>query len=468
MSTKLKTIPLPAGLAPLPKGSVYLGHEIPQQAATFKGWTWSSTTEEWKACDNLFGGFVCHYAAPRDSAIAREILGIATKPKKAAKTITRPAKTVTKQAKSKKTVTLRRLPKNVKPGTRVVCVETGESGDGRKVLKGETYTASPSGLHAMIVFNETGEWMWHSKSFRLAPAKKRVRVTGLPSNLPQDLPPVPRGYDHWEYGGTDSPSLELSCALLIQDDGSNAWKIAEHRSHIRTPFCIPVKRVQRTKKIGVMPAVKPQVNPKLARYVADCEKFGTQFASFAAESNINLPDWLPALPPVPAGFDRWEPRGMGWAGEALHGCMAEGISGWYVASAPQTGEHPLFFYIEAVRDEKAEDSITKAHATLDAYSSFMERPFDAPVDNSAVGLLNEAAATIGARAAERDVDSERSMAKCVAAFNVMFGKDITEEQGWRFMELLKMSRSTVGKKRDDYLDGAAYCALAGETANKTI
>ena len=67
------------------------------------------------------------------------------------------------------------------------------------------------------------------------------------------------------------------------------------------------------------------------------------------------------------------------------------------------------------------------------------------------------------RAAQRDsADGERSMAACVNAFNAMFGKDLTETQGWQFMVLLKMARSRNKFNPDDYEDGAAYTGLEGE------
>lgn len=72
------------------------------------------------------------------------------------------------------------------------------------------------------------------------------------------------------------------------------------------------------------------------------------------------------------------------------------------------------------------------------------------------------------RAALRDSpEGERSMGRTVAAFNAMFGTDLTEVQGWQFMELLKMSRSTQGEfHADDHEDGAAFAGLAGEAAFK--
>lgn len=71
------------------------------------------------------------------------------------------------------------------------------------------------------------------------------------------------------------------------------------------------------------------------------------------------------------------------------------------------------------------------------------------------------------RAALRDSPTgERSMAKTVAAFNAMHGTALTEKQGWQFMELLKMSRSTQGQYVADDYEDAAYAALAGEAALK--
>lgn len=67
------------------------------------------------------------------------------------------------------------------------------------------------------------------------------------------------------------------------------------------------------------------------------------------------------------------------------------------------------------------------------------------------------------RAAQRDsAEGERSMAACVNAFNAMFGTSLTETQGWHFMALLKMARSRNKFNPDDFEDGAAYFALAGE------
>lgn len=80
-------------------------------------------------------------------------------------------------------------------------------------------------------------------------------------------------------------------------------------------------------------------------------------------------------------------------------------------------------------------------------------------------LLIEAADTIDQRGKQRDqANGERSMARTVAAFNALTGKELNEVDGWKFMAVLKLARSRCGHNLDDYIDGAAYMALAGEAA----
>jgi hypothetical protein len=57
------------------------------------------------------------------------------------------------------------------------------------------------------------------------------------------------------------------------------------------------------------------------------------------------------------------------------------------------------------------------------------------------------------------------MGATVDAFRAITGHDLTEEQGWLFMGLLKMVRSQQGGFRaDNYEDLAAYAGLQGEAA----
>lgn len=83
----------------------------------------------------------------------------------------------------------------------------------------------------------------------------------------------------------------------------------------------------------------------------------------------------------------------------------------------------------------------------------------------AESLLETASTVVRDRVCVRDADGQRTMRKTVIAFNTLHGTDLTESQGWQFMEILKIARSSQGEFCiDDYLDGAGYAALAGEAA----
>jgi hypothetical protein len=81
-------------------------------------------------------------------------------------------------------------------------------------------------------------------------------------------------------------------------------------------------------------------------------------------------------------------------------------------------------------------------------------------------FLNQAVSEMQDRAATYDKpEGERSMGATVAAFKAVTGIAMSEQQGWQFMELLKMVRSNQGAYRaDSFVDGAAYAGLAGEAA----
>jgi len=62
---------------------------------------------------------------------------------------------------------------------------------------------------------------------------------------------------------------------------------------------------------------------------------------------------------------------------------------------------------------------------------------------------------------------ERSIGKTVDMFNVLYGLELTEEQGWAFMNILKLVRTSQGEfKLDNFEDMAAYAGLMGEAAAK--
>lgn len=87
---------------------------------------------------------------------------------------------------------------------------------------------------------------------------------------------------------------------------------------------------------------------------------------------------------------------------------------------------------------------------------------------TAPAILARGAKALLDRAASRDQpDGERSMARAVEMFNAYAGGDrrMSETDGWMFMVFLKAARAAQGKvNEDDYVDGAAYFALAGERA----
>lgn len=86
--------------------------------------------------------------------------------------------------------------------------------------------------------------------------------------------------------------------------------------------------------------------------------------------------------------------------------------------------------------------------------------------SSAKQIIQSGLEVLDARAAERGLESERSMSRTVDMFNGLTGYDLDQRDGYVFMLCLKMARAyaTPTGKRDDYVDGANYAALAGEWA----
>jgi len=81
---------------------------------------------------------------------------------------------------------------------------------------------------------------------------------------------------------------------------------------------------------------------------------------------------------------------------------------------------------------------------------------------SAIEFLERAADLMLERGVEYDKqDGERSMAQTVAAFNVMTGNILSEQEGWLFMLILKLVRqqTTDVWHQDSYEDARAYAAL---------
>ena len=84
-------------------------------------------------------------------------------------------------------------------------------------------------------------------------------------------------------------------------------------------------------------------------------------------------------------------------------------------------------------------------------------------------FLEAALNHLGNRASTYDnPQGERSMGRTVKVFAALTDIQLTEEQGWLFMEALKQVRSLQGKfKADNYEDLAGYAALRGEAAARS-
>jgi hypothetical protein len=81
-------------------------------------------------------------------------------------------------------------------------------------------------------------------------------------------------------------------------------------------------------------------------------------------------------------------------------------------------------------------------------------------------VFDDAKNTIINRGKERDqADGERTIPRCVTAFNAITGHELSNTDGWLFMEILKKCRSVQGSyKYDDFRDGVGYAALRAEEA----
>lgn len=81
-------------------------------------------------------------------------------------------------------------------------------------------------------------------------------------------------------------------------------------------------------------------------------------------------------------------------------------------------------------------------------------------------ILKNAAAIMEQRAKQYDQPGgERSMGKCVAAFNAITGRELREDEGWLLIQILKDVRlySNPAKFHQDSADdGVAYASLKAE------
>lgn len=93
------------------------------------------------------------------------------------------------------------------------------------------------------------------------------------------------------------------------------------------------------------------------------------------------------------------------------------------------------------------------------------------IKHSAPELLNKAAAIMDERGKQYDKpEGERSMSKCVQAFNTITGQNLTEAEGWLLLQVLKDVRlwQRPGYHQDSAEDCIAYAALKAEAKQQEL
>jgi len=87
----------------------------------------------------------------------------------------------------------------------------------------------------------------------------------------------------------------------------------------------------------------------------------------------------------------------------------------------------------------------------------------------AAEMLGRAGALLHERGQSYDKpQGERSMGRTVTAFNAITGRDLTEAEGWLFMQQLKQVRlfTRSGYHADSAEDNIAYAALMAEAKER--
>ncbi len=88
---------------------------------------------------------------------------------------------------------------------------------------------------------------------------------------------------------------------------------------------------------------------------------------------------------------------------------------------------------------------------------------------TAAEYLTRAAEIMAERGRQYDKpEGERSMGRCVQAFNAITGRDLTEAEGWLLLQILKDVRQwqRPGFHQDSAEDCIAYAALKAEAKMK--
>ena len=106
------------------------------------------------------------------------------------------------------------------------------------------------------------------------------------------------------------------------------------------------------------------------------------------------------------------------------------------------------------------DTVTLALECFQSHEEAAKVP-----EPKAAELPGRAAAHMHDRASTYDEpEGERSMGKIVTAFNAITGRDLTESEGWMFMQQVKLVRLFTRSEyhADSAEDNIAYAALLAE------
>lgn len=204
--------------------------------------------------------------------------------------------------------------------------------------------------------------------------------------------------------------------------------------------------------------------------------------------NIHIPEWRPWLhDPLPVVPPFSEPRYLTSEGEILsrlppgmekvtHCCLLGPWMTWDGQLARgvlvprletlgprlvelRVGEALLKCDVRSFLSKVHEPGVQWRFACPPPAPSLKANPLTAPV------LLDKAAGHMRDRAATYDQpEGERSMARTVAAFNTITGRDLKESEGWLLLQLLKdvRDRQRPAAHRDSLEDCIAYAALKAE------
>lgn len=109
-------------------------------------------------------------------------------------------------------------------------------------------------------------------------------------------------------------------------------------------------------------------------------------------------------------------------------------------------------------------------AALEHYAEVAEQAKqDALAAPTAIDLLDKAANHMRDRAKQYDrPEGERSMGRCVTAFNAITGRELTEAEGWLLLQILKDVRQwqRPGYHADSGEDCIAYASLKAEAKQR--